>query len=158
MTIVEGSYLLWFAKFGHLEFQHMDTLEDAVELVVRLRDQSTSMAEVDEYGVPDALERVGSGVIEDFFELCDAREEQNAREWAEELKARERARSANPGPRYSLQLSPPADLSPFLSRFPGHLIGGLDGEAVIVERDRLEALFGRDRVTVRQERPAEATL
>lgn len=152
--IAEGSYLLWFAKFGHLEFQQMDTLEDAVELVVRLRDQSTTMAEVDEYGVPDALERVGSDVVEDFFELCDAREEQNAREWAEELK---RARSVNPGPRYSIQLSPPAELSPFLPRSPGHLVGGLDGEQVIVERDRLEALFGRDRVTVRQERPAEAT-
>lgn len=156
MTIVEGSCLLWFAKFGHLEFQQMDTLEDAVELVVRLRDQSTTMAEVDEYGVPVALECVGSGLVEDFFELCDAREEQNAREWAEELKARERARSENPGPRYRIQLFPPADLSPFLSCSPVHLIGGLDGEAVIVERERLEVLFGRDRVSVRQEHPAEA--
>jgi hypothetical protein len=154
MSIVEGSYLLWFAKFGHLEFRQMDCLEDAVELVVRLRNQSTSMAEYDEYGSADALERVGSGVVEDFFDLCDQREEQNAREWAEELKARKRAK--DPGPHFEIRITPPAGLSPHLSRGTEWLVGGLDGEAVIVERDRLEALFGRDRVTVRQEYTAEA--
>lgn len=150
MSVVEGSYLLWFAKFGSLEFQQMDTVEDAVELVVRLRDQSTSMAEYDQYGSPDALERVGSGVVEDFFELCDAREEQQARERVEWLKGRERERTQNPGPRFDILITPPKDLSPFLWRYPGHLVGDLDGEAVITERDRLEALFGRERVTVRQ--------
>lgn len=157
MTIVEGSYLLWFAKYGSLEFQQMDSLEDAIELVVQLRDQSTTMAEYDQYGSPDQLERVGSGAVENFFDLCDEREQQLERERGERRKAREREKTAKPGPRYSIELSAPASLSPHLSRYPQHLIGGLNGEQVITERDRLEALFGRDRVTVRQDYVAEVS-
>lgn len=148
MTIVEGSYLLWFAKFGSLEFREMDDIEEAVELVVRLRDQSISMHEYDEYGSPDCLECVGRGIVEGFFDRCDALEEQQERERQQWLVERERAQTA--GPRYSISLSAPAGKSPHLRRTPVHLVGGLDGEAVIVERDRLEALFGRDRITVRQ--------
>lgn len=153
MTIVEGSYLLWFAHFGSLECREMDSLEDAIDLVVRLRNAETW--EYDEYGSADFLECVGHGIVEDFFARCDAAEEQRQREWRELQAHQARERASNPqGPRYSIELSPPEDQSRFLSRPAQHLMGGLDGEAVIVERDRLEALFGADRITVRQSQQA----
>lgn len=148
MTIVEGSLLLWFAKFGHLEFRQMNSIEDAIELVVRLNDQSTPSYEYDEYGSPDALERVGSGIVEDFFDQCEAREKQLARE--REAAHREYAarKKANPGPWYNVELSPPKGLSPHLSRYPEALASGLGHDDALAERDRLEALFGRDRIKV----------
>ncbi|WP_433568126.1 hypothetical protein ACQP1O_43000 (plasmid) [Nocardia sp. CA-151230] len=155
MTIVEGSYLLWFARHGHLTFQQMDCVEDAIELVVRLRHDSTTTAEYDQYGSACDLERVGHGIVEGFFDLCDEREEQNAREWQARQEARARERAAKPGPRYAILLSPPEGMEPHLWRGPEYLTGDLDGEQVIVERDRLEALVGRDRITVRQTATAE---
>jgi hypothetical protein len=156
VSVVEGSYLLWFAKFGSLEYRRMDSIEDAVELVVRLRDQSTSMHEYDEYGSADFLERVGHGVVEDFFDRCDAFEEQQERERQQRQAERKRERAAGSGPRYSIYVTAPKG-SPHLYRYPQYLTGGLDGEAVIIERDRLESLFGRERITVRQEQQAEAS-
>lgn len=156
MTIVEGSYLLWFAHYGRLEFREMNSIEDAMELVVRLRDCESW--EFDEYGAPDFLEKVGHGVVEDFFARCDELEERRRQEWREDRMRRERERATSPSvPRYSIELSPPADQSPRLSRPPQHLVGGLDHESVIVERDRLEALFGRDRISVRQNQRAAAS-
>src|SRR5690606_33742698 len=106
VTITKGSYLLWFARYGHLEFRQMDSVDEAVELVVSLRDADTAV--FDQYGVAEALECVGKGVVEDFDRLCDEYEERRAAEAEAARKERARELEENPpGPRYSICVSPP---------------------------------------------------
>jgi len=147
-----GDYIMWFAHYGTLEFERMDdSLEGIVDEVANYDDESTS--EYDCHGIPLDLELVGSGVVENFHTLVDARREQLKVERAATAEEYARKRAAEPvdnTPKYHIYLSAPTEHT-HLGR--GVCIAArLPLDELVAERDRLEAIFGKDRITVKDAR------
>lgn len=153
MTINKGDYLLWFAHYKSLVFERMEDVAEAIDLVLLLDDCDTST--FDQHGCVLDLERVGYGIVSDFDQQCeDARKKREA-EWAAERARIQRKREANPepsGPRYRIRLKGPDGVGKGLYSHGEYIAHDLDSEAVIVERDRLEAIFGTARIKVEASR------
>jgi uncharacterized protein YcaQ len=151
-NIETGDYMLWFAHYGTLKFEmRRGPLEHIVSEVADYDDETSS--EYDSHGVPLDLELVGSGVVENFHTLVDERHEElraKRKAAAEEWAKKRATEPVDERPKYHIYLSPPTEHKQ-LGR--GVIIAArLPMDELIIERDRLEAVFGKDRITVKDAR------
>jgi uncharacterized protein YcaQ len=150
--IQSGDYILWFAHYGSLEYEkRRGPLEDIVKEVADYDDEDTHS--YDSHGIPLDLELVGSGVVENFDALVEARRAEIETERKAAAAEYARKRAAEPvddRPKYHIYLSPPTEHKQ-LGRSVC-VAAHLPMDKLVSERDRLEAIFGKDRITVKDAR------
>jgi hypothetical protein len=150
MTYRKGEYLMWFTRYGSVVPEHHETLDDCIELAVLLDDCDTST--FDSHGCSQAVERIGYGLVSDFDERVDEAIKLKEARWAAAAERRKSEQAIKKGPLFTVSLKKPESMgAKHLSSFPTAIAHGLTNDEVIAERDRLEELFGADRVVVRQE-------
>jgi hypothetical protein len=149
VTYRKGEYLMWFTRYGSVVPEHHETLDDCIELAVLLDDCDTST--FDSHGCWEAVERIGYGLVSDFDERVDEAIKLKEARWAAATERRTE-KVVKEGPLFTISLKKPESMSAkHLSSFPTAIAHGLTNAEVIAERDRLEELFGKDRVVVRRE-------
>lgn len=156
MSIARGDYIMWFAQYGSITHQRMTcSLEKVVDYVARMDQEST--ADYDDHGIPLDLEHVGEGIVENFHDLVRARDDELRAEreaGAAEYRKQQAEKKAT-GPTYSIFLTPPPQMDSSHSHLYSYRAGtrlafGLPFDDLVAERERLEGIFGRDRITVRE--------
>ena len=146
-----NQYVMWFARYGNLHaVSCTGPIEDIVDWVAEMDQED--IRDYDEHGIPEALERAGSGIVEGFWDLVNARREamtQERKQRAEEYSRRLAERKESGEQMYRILLKPPDGVGGnHLGRRPVAIRLGLTHDAVIKQRDELEALYGCDRIVV----------
>jgi hypothetical protein len=152
MTYRKGEYLMWFTRYGSVVHEHHETLDDCIELAVLLDDCDTST--FDSHGCWEAVERIGYGLVGDFSGRVEEAIKLKEARWAEAAEKRKREQVAKEGPLFTIALKRPdlSEISKRMGSYPTRIAWGLTNTEAIAERDRLEELFGADRIVVEQER------
>ncbi|WP_432794443.1 hypothetical protein [Rhodococcus ruber] len=142
MNIHEGTYLMWFSRFGATECHAMPSIEDCYDLALMLEDAETYV--FDQYGVLGEVEKVGEGVVPDD-------------EWERGL---EEYRAVEVAECQASSEAIPRDAGAIDIRRPGRgwafsLVSSPSVNDLRSEEARLAALLGRDRVQLRLYKEAQ---
>ena len=147
-----GQYIVWFAHYGSVDWEpHPGPLEEIVDWVAGMDEEDTN--QYDQHGIPLAVERIGTGLVDGFDEMVDARQEARKREreaHAARYAAEREHRRAEQGdqPRFRVRLKPPESVGTGLARCGVVLATWLTQEQAIAETDQLAATFGKDRINM----------
>ena len=153
--IDEHIYLLWYSCEDRVLCRTEFNVDSAVDSAVSMLRDAEVQREDDcscRYVPPEhpiALEQPGVGLVDGFIEQVN-------KDWRKEQEAEaENAPVPAPpkvGPLYRIELTPPSDLAVRPGWPPFDIVSNLTYDEVIVERDRLEAVMGRDRIVVKLDR------
>ena len=137
---IDGSYIMWFTRYGCAEMRSQYSLEDCYELAWMLEDAESCV--FDQYGCLNSVERIGVG------EIPDGEWEQGFEAFREGKRAvAEKQLEAQPKPYGAVEILPPGKRDRFGTWVHAATVYGaleLDEEFF-----RLKGLFGAERVRTR---------